>query len=352
MSTKIGELLDMLSYMRPVDSDTEEAFTQRFVATLPGATCDKYGNWHVTMGESPILWSCHTDTVHDHAGRQTTHYDPLTGIIRLSKKSRRYASCLGADDTAGVWLMRQMVLRGVTGHYIFHYGEEVGGIGSNDIADHSPEVLDGSLFAIALDRKGKGDIVTRQFGTCCSDTFAKSLARELNKTGLRYAAAPGIYTDTANYTGIIGECTNLSVGYENAHTPQETLDAHFLLRLLDVLCAIDASQLVSERAPNDTRFVVSSKPWTFVNAGYAANDYTLPVTSRFSWEYCEWCGSQYCLDTSNAADFVRYCDRDCERYAMVHDAEWEVGTPLMNQSTYLDPHYADVVAALDCEPDH
>ena len=37
----------------------------------------------------------------------------------------------------------------------------------------------------------------------------------------------GSFTDTANYTDIIPECTNLSCGYYNAHTQSEYQITHF-----------------------------------------------------------------------------------------------------------------------------
>src|ERR1035437_4917737 len=94
MSAKLGTLLDMLTYCRPAGSGAESAFIARFIATLPGATCDPFGNWHVVVGTSPILWSCHTDTVHDTSGRQTVHV-AADGIVGLSRRSRPRSSCLG-----------------------------------------------------------------------------------------------------------------------------------------------------------------------------------------------------------------------------------------------------------------
>ena len=130
-------LLDMLTYARPRASESEAQFIARFLAPLPGWSVDAFGNGHVIIGESPILWSCHTDTVHRFSGRQTIHVDPVTSIATLSRRSRkRGASCLGADDTVGVFLCHQMILAGIPGHYIFHYGEESGGIG---IRRHLPE---------------------------------------------------------------------------------------------------------------------------------------------------------------------------------------------------------------------
>src|ERR1035437_5086882 len=124
VSSKLSTLFDMLTYCRPAGSGSESAFVARFVATLPGATCDPFNNWHVVIGTSPILWSCHTDTVHTASGRQTVRI-AADGVVGLSWRSRHTSSCLGADDTAGVWLCHQMILSGVPGHYIFHYGEEI-----------------------------------------------------------------------------------------------------------------------------------------------------------------------------------------------------------------------------------
>src|ERR1019366_6093943 len=87
MSARLGTLLDMLTYCRPAGSGAESAFIARFVATLPGAVVDPFGNWHVIIGTSPILWSCHTDTVHDTSGRQTVHV-AADGVVGLSRRSR------------------------------------------------------------------------------------------------------------------------------------------------------------------------------------------------------------------------------------------------------------------------
>jgi len=50
-------------------------------------------------------------------------------------------------------------------------------VGSKFIAKRTPALLTGIDYAIALDRKGSRDVITHQFGRCCSDAFAKSLAQ-------------------------------------------------------------------------------------------------------------------------------------------------------------------------------
>jgi hypothetical protein len=198
----------MLEYARPCDTRIEHQFIARFIAPLPNAYQDPFGNWHVIIGESPILWSRHTDTVHRSARMQTTHYDRTTGLVSLSARSiRSGASCLGADDTAGIWLCVQMINACVPGHYIFHFGEESGGIGSSALAEDAPSVLSHAQYAIALDRAGYSDIITHQGGTrTASNVFADYLSKILSRNGLTFAPCDrGIFTDTANYTDIIGE---------------------------------------------------------------------------------------------------------------------------------------------------
>lgn len=247
------ELFDMLTYARPMGSRTERAFIEKYVLSLPNAELDfvhPHSNVHVQVGTSPILWSCHTDTVHWHEGRQNIRIK--RGLISLHKRSK--STCLGADDTAGVYLMRQMVLRGVPGHYVFHYGEERGGIGSTALAKEHPNFLREFTYAIALDRSGYSDIITHQMhGKTASTSFAWSLADALNLSdGMAYSpCSSGIYTDTAEYTDLIGECTNISVGYGGAHSSHERLDPEHVEHLLNALVALDQSTLKAARKPGE-----------------------------------------------------------------------------------------------------
>lgn len=250
----LAELLELHTYCRPYAGPTEDLFRRRFVDTLPGAYRDTYGNTHVTIGDSPrVLWSCHTDTVHWDDGRQTTNYDPRTGLLTLSKRSKRSSRCLGGDDTVGVFLCRQLVLAGVSGHYVFHVGEEKGGIGSRLLAQHESEWLESFDCAIALDRGGTRDVITHQ---CCartaSDRFAQSLGSALHAidSGLNLSPSEGVYTDTAEYAELIPECTNLSVGYTHAHSSAETVDTVFVLRLLDALRQLNTEDLMIARDPS------------------------------------------------------------------------------------------------------
>jgi hypothetical protein len=241
----LDELGEMHTYCRPAGSRAERQFITRYVAPLPGAVCDAYGNWHVEVGESTTLFSCHTDTVHGRSGRQRVELD-RAGRLGLTAGRRR--ACLGADDTAGVFLCRQMIRRGIPGRYIFHAGEEIGCVGSSALAADPARPLARYQAAVAFDRGGTTDVITHQCGQeTCSPAFAAALAAAL---GLGYTPSPhGIYTDTREYADLIPECTNLSVGYTGAHSPAETLDVGHVAALLAAVCALEWAALPIDRDP-------------------------------------------------------------------------------------------------------
>jgi hypothetical protein len=240
--------LNMLKFMRPDQSVAEMEYIGKYLSLLPNVSKDKFGNRWVRVkkadGSDPdILFSSHTDTVHREQGKQGI----MLGDGRAFTED---GSCLGADDTAGNWLMIEMINAKVPGLYIFHRAEEVGGKGSNFIKNKHGNKLKNIKAAIAFDRKGYDSVITRQSGgRCCSDKFARSLARIMG--GKYNIDTGGTFTDTANYTGLVGECTNLSVGYFNAHGPLEWSDVAFLKAMRDKLINADWSQLEFDRKPGE-----------------------------------------------------------------------------------------------------
>jgi hypothetical protein len=242
--TDLQTIVAMLGYRRPAGSKTERRFIADWIKPL-GMSQDKCGNLYKRIGDSPILWSCHTDTVHKAGGQQAVRL--LDGIATVADHS---SNCLGADDTAGAWLMREMILAERPGLYVFHRGEEIGGVGSYYIATRFAALLIKSPIAIAFDRRGTQSIITHQAGgRCCSDAFAYSLGNAL-AMGHRPDSG-GTFTDTANYMDQIAECTNISVGYNDEHTRSESLDTNYLLDLRDALLTLDGRDLIVERKPGE-----------------------------------------------------------------------------------------------------
>lgn len=247
-------LHQILSWRRPHDSQGEKAFYEYFLEPYsPTAISDCA--WLIHVGDAndeapPVMFSCHVDTVHwCDGGEQEIHYDPQT-----KEYFKKDGKALGADDGAGVWLLLEMIDAKVPGTYLFHRGEEQGGIGSSDIAARYPQLLECFQAAIAFDRRGTTDVITHQMGgRCCSDDFAQDLCDKLNASFLHFMYEPcdgGTFTDTANYTDVIPECCNVSVGYQSEHGGAETLFIPHLFDLREALIAIDWSTLVIKRDPS------------------------------------------------------------------------------------------------------
>ena len=273
----------MLSYKRPHGTHTELAWAEHFIDPY---NPQLFGNtdtmaYVVTVGQgATTLFSAHVDTVHAKEGMQKVYYNPATKIY-----SKRDSEPLGADDAAGCWLLLEMIDAGVPGTYIFHRGEEKGGIGSSWMAKHEQDFLGQFKRAIAFDRRGVDSVITHQMrGRCCSDTFATVLAMALNDANddlaLMYSPdETGVYTDTAEYISIIPECTNVSCGYNNEHSGQETLNVAHLLTLRDALLKVNWEALPTERDPAtepeyESRYYTRSPSSAYYNEPFSLYELT------------------------------------------------------------------------------
>jgi hypothetical protein len=121
------------------------------------------------------------------------------------------------------------------------------------MAEAHAEFFKGFDRAVAFDRRGTADVITHQaMGRCASDEFGRALAEALNDyTGLAYLPSDGgVFTDTANLTKLIPECTNLSVGYDSEHMAAETLDVDHWLALREACLTLAWETLPTERDPS------------------------------------------------------------------------------------------------------
>jgi hypothetical protein len=256
------QLISMMSYKRPAYSVSETEFANKFLSPVFGEP-DGHGNFICVVGQKPsVLFASHYDTVHKTPGTQSVVMDKTTGIL---SKGDFDGECLGADCTTGIWLQLEMIRQGVEGVYVCHAAEEIGGIGSRGLVtdqtnydnhlsnlNNTPWLSDIDAV-ISFDRFGTNSIITHQSTMrTCSDYFGYSLSTILlgQKDGWSLNLDTfGSYTDSMEYAGIIPECTNLSVGYFNQHTPRETQDVFFALDLLEKLIQADWGALEIEREP-------------------------------------------------------------------------------------------------------
>lgn len=221
---------------------------------------DSFGNRFIKIGKNPTsLFASHLDT----ATQQLTN---VNHVINNGICTTDGNSILGADDKAGVTIMLNMIEHNVPGIYYFFLGEEVGCLGSKDLAKRVKEAnLENIKRVISFDRRGTDSIITYQMSKrCCSDNFALALAKELNEKGaLDYTNDivfnykddnTGLYTDSAQFIDLYPECTNISVGYKNEHTCKESQDLNFLEKLANVAVLIDWESLPTERDYTKTEY--------------------------------------------------------------------------------------------------
>lgn len=237
-------LLKILKYKRPHMSSSEAECIKTIIT-------DKYQHYLledniiiVTDPTSKTLFSCHTDTVHSTSGEQIVHYNKNQNILFKADTEP-----LGADNGAGIWLLLEMIDANIPGTYVFHRGEERGGVGATTLANLHPEFLQQFDRAIAFDRRGSTSVITHQGGSrCCSEGFAKALCDQFKTVGLYMECDPtGIFTDTAMYTHLIPECTNISCGYDHEHSAAESLDLTYLQKLRAACLSINWEALPTVR---------------------------------------------------------------------------------------------------------
>ena len=165
-------------------------------------------NYIIAQGELPICVIAHLDTVF-HELPHDFIYDPKRNILINPGGA-------GFDDRAGVYLILQLIASGLYPSIVFTRGEEIGGIGANDLIVNYPNCpFEDCRAIIQLDRAYRNDAV---FYECDNKDFENYICRY----GFKFEW--GTFTDIS----IIAPrweiaAVNLSVGYINEHTPIERL---------------------------------------------------------------------------------------------------------------------------------
>lgn len=246
-------LTEILKWKRPHNSTENYLFCKKYLEPAMGKP-DAHGNYIATIynkdGTHPnIAFTAHHDTVHREGGMQHI-------IVEEELIKSVGSNCLGADCGTGVWLILAMIEANVPGVYLIFAGEEVGCIGSGAMAKDNPWWLQTIKAMISFDRKGYSSVITHQWsGRTCSDEFANSLADILydaSQGDVEMATDDtGVYTDSNEFIDLVGECTNISVGYFDQHTSRESQDIKFAYNLLEALVQADWSSLKFKREPGE-----------------------------------------------------------------------------------------------------
>ena len=182
----------------------------------------KYGNEKVIQGKNyiyaigdiPIGLIAHLDIAH----REPPNYGH---IFHDQEKNALWSPYgLGADDRAGVYAIISIIKQNYFPSVILTCGEEIGGVGANELVKEIKKPLTNLRCLIELDRQGQDDCV---FYSCDNAKFQAYVEK------FGFITQRGTFSDIS----IICPCwglagTNLSIGYYFEHTESEILFTNIL----------------------------------------------------------------------------------------------------------------------------
>jgi hypothetical protein len=189
---------------------------------------DATGNILVSKGKTAIYPCivCHIDTVHD------IHDDFNITIENKNERQIAWATTMneetgiGGDDKCGIFACLKMLRHFKNMKAVFFTQEETGLVGSSRI-DH--KWFKDVGYIIQLDRWGRSDLICIKGN---HKTVSKEFLTNVSPAAKKYGFSPevGLITDSINlWNNNIGvSCINVSCGYYQHHTSQESIDLNEL----------------------------------------------------------------------------------------------------------------------------
>lgn len=278
------ELLHELYAMHSPSGKTDAMMSliERKCAAIEGVSIKKEkGNLYATKGEGatyPCI-VCHTDEVHTKRSKGFgiwTIGDIWFGFDTRGKKQ----AGIGADDKNGIWVALKMLESEKVCKAAFFRDEEIGCAGSRE-ADM--DFFADCRFVLQCDRKGAHDfIVNASWTQLCDEDFPKRCGIE----EFGYKPADGMMTDVMELkeAGLAVCAANISCGYYNPHTDNETTDIKELENCLALVRHIFAT--ITEVQPH---IATRESLWNWVPSryakSYAKDDYQAPQEQLDAWNW-------------------------------------------------------------------
>ena len=162
-------------------------------------------------GNIPIALVAHLDTVFDDDGNERNY------IFRYFNGKMYHPDGAGFDDKAGIFSIFKILESGYLPNVIFTTNEEIGSLGAKKLIEDFPECPFSDLrYLIQLDRENDYDCV---FYSCENKEFISYIE------SFGFVEAFGTSTDIKHICPVWDIAgVNLSIGYNDQHTENETLD--------------------------------------------------------------------------------------------------------------------------------
>lgn len=188
------------------------------------------------IGDIPIALVAHLDTVAEESyesrivtfnNKKYLKPENRNVVLYYDQWQEKIASneIIGSDDRAGVYAIYRLIEAGLRPSVILTTDEEIGGVGARKFVSQIEKPLSDINYIIQLDRRGVDDCV---FYNLNSPEFEK------------YIESFGFKKETGSFSDISTICpawgiagVNLSIGYDNEHSVQETLDVRAWLATIE-----------------------------------------------------------------------------------------------------------------------
>lgn len=269
--------LKLTSKTYPYGTEDELVEDMTRQGIFPNLEKDDWGNYLIKIGQSRTIFTAHLDTAcRDQS--DVNHFISKQQIVTTDGKT-----ILGADDKAGVTILLWLIKNNIPGLYYFFIGEEVGCVGSSAASVYG-QFKGFYDRVISFDRRGTNSIITYQSSSrSCSDDFAKDLSTQLNKFSNLYYKPDdtGVYTDSAEFVGIVPECTNISVGYQSEHTFRESQDLYHLNKLALACLDVKWEELPTKRVAGTRESKWDN--WNFEKTGSSYDSHSSSDDYGYGW---------------------------------------------------------------------
>lgn len=211
--------LEEMKTLCEVETDELKMLLHRVLVKLNYKEIIHKSDYIIAEGDIPVCLIAHMDTVFDQFRKYIYtediewFHDPNANVLWKPMGT-------GFDDRAGIYAIFQIWKLGLRPHVIFTDGEEIGGIGAQQlIQTFSRCPFDVCNFLLQLDRKGYNDAV---FYQCDNKNFVKYIE------SFGFKEAYGTFSDISFIAPQWGiAAVNLSIGYMDEHTESERLYCDF-----------------------------------------------------------------------------------------------------------------------------
>lgn len=191
---------------------------------------------------------------------------------------------IGGDDKCGIAMALQIAIDFPVKpmKLFFSVGEEIGCVGSKYAIENEQEFFLDCMYAITLDRRGKSDICVKSCGVSNGRLqFIRQLSDAFFDSNILPTFVDGASADVIHIRNVVYDCVNMSVGYEDPHSNNETVNVDNFLNLYSSL-----RRFVKKYKPHSQSFtrpyVVEKKPAVVTHYQQNANTYKKKETTKQS----------------------------------------------------------------------